>query len=360
MNNAYLTYCAAITPLGNDVQSIFEKVKAGQSGIRLVEKAGFQDEALPLGKIETLPSENRFTALFDAICKSTSNQLTEEFKAKNPLLIISSTKAEIDALPGDAFEVVRSIVRQHFPFCNKPMIISNACISGVLAINTAADLIRINEIEAAIVIGVDAVSEFITYGFQSLYAISDTFCKPYDKERKGINLGECGASVLLQNDPFNHQFCVEHLGGSSSNDANHISGPSRTGEGLVRSIQKSMNQANVSDGQIDFVSAHGTATLYNDEMESIAFGRLNINTVPMNSMKGYFGHTLGAAGVIETIVSLKMMEENTLIPNLGFVDAGTSVELNVIQETSLKPINTVLKTSSGFGGGNATLILKKI
>lgn len=359
MNKAYLTYCSAITPLGNDVQTIFNKVKNRETGIQLVDNAGFQGESLPLGKIDTLPSENRFTALFETICKSTADQLTEAFKAKNPQVIISSTKAEIDALPGDAFEIVRTIARQYFPFCEKPMIISNACISGVLAVNTAADLIRIKEIEAAIVIGVDAVSEFITFGFQSLYAISDTFCKPYDKERKGINLGECGASVLLENEPFKNQFYVEHLGGSSSNDANHISGPSRTGEGLVRSIQKSMKQGNVSGEQLDFISAHGTATLYNDEMESIAFGRLNINAVPMNSMKGYFGHTLGAAGVIETIVSLKMMETNTLIPNLGYQEQGTSVELNVIQETQEQSINTVLKTSSGFGGGNATLILQK-
>jgi 3-oxoacyl-[acyl-carrier-protein] synthase-1 len=153
---------------------------------------------------------------------------------------------------------------------------------------------------------------------------------------------------------------VLYKGGSSSNDANHISGPSRTGEGLVRSIEKTFKRSGFAASDIDFVSAHGTATVFNDEMESIAFGRTNLDQVPLNSMKGYFGHTLGAAGVLETIMSIVSMEHNTLFPSLGYRETGTSVPLNIIQRMESKEINTVLKTASGFGGGNASLILQKL
>ena len=154
-------------------------------------------------------------------------------------------------------------------------------------------------------------------------------------------------------------YAVLYKGGSSSNDANHISGPSRTGEGLVRSVEKTLKRSGLRASDIDFISAHGTATVFNDEMESIAFGRTNLNQVPLNSMKGYFGHTLGAAGVLETIMSIVSMEKNILFPNLGFNETGTSVPLNIIQHMEQKELNTVLKTASGFGGGNASLILQK-
>ena len=129
---------------------------------------------------------------------------------------------------------------------------------------------------------------------------------------------------------------------------------------MVRSIEKTFKRSGFSASDIDFVSAHGTATVFNDEMESIAFGRTKLDQVPLNSMKGYFGHTLGAAGLLETIMSIVSMEKNTLFPSLGYRETGTSVPLNIIQRIESKEINTVLKTASGFGGGNASLILQKL
>ena len=150
-----------------------------------------------------------------------------------------------------------------------------------------------------------------------------------------------------------------YVSGSTSNDANHISGPSRTGEGLVRTIQKTLEFGGLNANEIDFISGHGTATIFNDEMESIAFDRLNLDQTSVNSLKAYFGHTLGAAGVIETAIAIQGLRENLLIKSLGFEKNGTSKKLNVIEKNKPAELNILLKTASGFGGCNASLIIRK-
>ncbi len=153
---------------------------------------------------------------------------------------------------------------------------------------------------------------------------------------------------------------MEYLAGASSNDANHISGPSRTGEGLFRVINKTLDRAKINRSEIDFVSAHGTGTLYNDEMESIALTRSELQSVPANSLKGFFGHTLGAAGVIETIVCMLSIQHQLVIESKGFDEVGTTQEIKIIDKTQSATVNTVLKTASGFGGGNAALIIRQV
>lgn len=349
----YIQALSLVTPLGDTIDQNIDGFKKGISGIKLVENAGFQDTTIPLAKREEITSNRYDTLLREALKKA-----KEKFSAsEKTAVIVSSTKGNIDLLPGDTFSGTQAIIHESFPK-TEVFIISNACVSGVIAINTAADYLLAGKYDHVIVIGIDAVSEFVSYGFQSLFALSNETCKPFDKSRNGTVLGEgCGIVLVTIEKPVD--FAVLYKGGSSSNDANHISGPSRTGEGLVRSIEKTLKRSGLTSKNIDFVSAHGTATVFNDEMESIAFGRTNLNQVPLNSMKGYFGHTLGAAGILETIMSIVSMEQNMLFPNLGFKDSGTSVPLNIIQHIESKELNTVLKTASGFGGGNASLILQK-
>ena len=150
---------------------------------------------------------------------------------------------------------------------------------------------------------------------------------------------------------------IKIISGASANDANHISGPSRTAEGLFMSINKTFEQH--KNIQPDFISAHGTATEFNDEMESIAFAKAGFEKIPMHSLKGYYGHTLGAAGVLETIISIESLKNNTLIPSRGFENPGTSKELNIITKLEKKSLHSFLKTSSGFGGSNATILIQK-
>lgn len=362
MHDIYVTYGAMISPLGSSVNEHAEKLKNEVSGVQKIENAGFNNETWPLGKIPSISKQNRYTFLLNQVCdKLIENHGQALFKSEETLIIVSSTKADIDLLPNDTFSSTRQIISEKLEPQNTPLIISNACISGVLAINTAADYIEANRYKHVVVIGIDALSDFIVFGFQSLFALSDSPSQPFDKNRKGICLGEAAGAVILSSEKMNSaQFNVLYCGGSSSNDANHISGPSRTGEGLFRSVKKTLERSNVEITDIDYISAHGTGTVYNDEMESIAFDRLSLNHVPLNSYKGYFGHTLGAAGVIEVLASMISMEHNSLFKSIGFEEQGTSCSLNIIEQTSAHKVQTILKTASGFGGGNASLILKKI
>jgi 3-oxoacyl-[acyl-carrier-protein] synthase-1 len=149
------------------------------------------------------------------------------------------------------------------------------------------------------------------------------------------------------------------VGGGLSNDANHISGPSRTGEELGNAITQALVQARLSTSDIDFISAHGTATRYNDEMEAKAFTGLNLNNTLTNSMKGYFGHTLGAAGVLETVMSANSLSDNEMIATQG-CEEPDSPSINVCIKTEKRTMNVCLKTASGFGGCNAAIILQKV
>jgi 3-oxoacyl-[acyl-carrier-protein] synthase-1 len=149
------------------------------------------------------------------------------------------------------------------------------------------------------------------------------------------------------------------LSGAVSNDANHISGPSRTGDELCNCIKQSLSDANLSPDDIDFISAHGTATLYNDEMESKAIAAAQLTAPPVNSLKAFYGHTLGAAGLIESIISLESLMQNTVIPTKGFEEMGVSKHINICDKIINAPLQHCLKTASGFGGCNAAVIFSK-
>lgn len=205
-------------------------------------------------------------------------------------------------------------------------------------------------------VGGDEVSKFVLSGFNSFKAMSAAPCKPYSANRDGVSLGEAAAAALVTKDSTYAKAIV--AGDGSINDANHISGPSRTGEGLVRSIESAMQEAGVTSAEIDYISAHGTATPFNDEMEAIAFNRLALNNAPVNSYKGYYGHTLGASGLLETIIGLESMQHNRIYASLGYDGPGVSQPINVIAQNENAAINYWLKTASGFGGCNTAVVFK--
>jgi 3-oxoacyl-[acyl-carrier-protein] synthase-1 len=176
-------------------------------------------------------------------------------------------------------------------------------------------------------------------------------------------LGEGCGTIVLSNSiqkVSNKQEQLIVKGGASSNDANHISGPSRTGEGLFLAIHKTLTESNIQPSEVDYISGHGTATLYNDDMESIAISDSKLDAVPMNSLKSYFGHTLGAAGLIESIIGLHSMRENTLIGTYNHSELGVTMPINIIKETQSAKVNNCLKTAVGFGGCNAAVFFQKV
>ena len=250
------------------------------------------------------------------------------------------------------------LVAEYFGFINQPIVVSNACISGILAMITGMRLIQSGQYENAVIAGADVISKFILSGFQSFQAISPVPCKPFDINREGISLGEGAATIILSLNQTNAQD-IKVMGGSVSNDANHISAPSHTGEELSQAIKKALDEAHISSSAIDFISAHGTATVYNDEMEAKAITLSNLQTVPVNSLKGYYGHTLGAAGLIESIVSVHSLKKNLFIPTFGFKEIGIPVPLNICTDLLPGNFKNCLKIASGFGGCNAAVVFSK-
>jgi 3-oxoacyl-[acyl-carrier-protein] synthase-1 len=281
------------------------------------------------------------------------------------LLIYSTTKGNIDLLDNSVkhsfpnertyLPVMAKVIGNYFNAANKVLVISNACISGLLAIITAQRLIKAGQYDNVIVCGGDLVTEFTVSGFRSFNALSAEPCKPFDAKRTGINLGEAVSTILITKNKMAPS-SMQIVNGASANDANHISGPSRTGDGLFKAVTETLSGQKMN---IDTISAHGTATPYNDEMESIAFERAGLTNSPVNSLKGYYGHTLGAAGVLETVIALEGAKENQLIRSAGYSEKGVSGNIEIISEHGSRNIQTFLKTASGFGGCNAAALFVK-
>lgn len=358
-----------------------EALIKGITGISLHDNACFSPDPfwasmLEEGKLAEKFSEyanpgsfTRFEQMIICSVKDALSRCNLDFKGERTLLILSSTKGNIDLLDhatGSRFENNRiylwhtaGLIQRFFGLKNKPIVVSNACISGVLSIMIGSRLIRWGKYDNVIIAGAELVTEFVLSGFNSFKSICPGPCKPFDKDRQGLSLGEAAGTVVLTvNREMAQDGCGISVGpGFSGNDANHISGPSRTGEGLYIAIRRTLEKADCS---IDFISAHGTATPYNDEMESIAITRAGLHQVPVNSLKGYWGHTLGAAGVIESVASVFSLRENTLVNTLGYTSSGVSQPINIISKTKQAELNSCLKIASGFGGCNASLLFQKI
>lgn len=278
-------------------------------------------------------------------------------------VIISTTKGEIGALEkGRPDEALLPLLARRFSERTglpEPIVVSNACASGTLAIKLAADLISAGRYDHVLVLGGDLVSEFTLSGFAALHALSPGPCRPFDRTRDGVSLGEAVAGLVLTKDrSVLNEVMGRYLGGGMGNDANHISGPSRTGEGLVRAVEAALRQSGIERSTIGHINAHGTGSDYNDRMEAVAFGRLILEGVPTNSHKGYFGHTLGAAGVLETVLALEAMRRSELPASLGAHDLHDLPPLNVLQRNGKPASHILLKTSSGFGGCNAAILIE--
>jgi len=364
------------SPLGRSSTENFTQLTQGNSGIRLHESPEWGDgpffASLFSGDaaLDDFPESagfSRFERLVASSLKDALNQTDPRPEDPRTLFILSSTKGNVDrigreekggpladqvSLQGSAQRVAR-----HFHFYQDPLVICHACISGSLAIITGFRQIRNGRFDRVVISGGDLLSPFILSGFRSFQAVSPQPCRPFDAHRDGVTLGEGAATLILDARAPDSGERIRIYGGSVSNDANHISGPSRTGQELNQAISRAIDDAGISPAQIGFISAHGTATRYNDEMEARALNLAGLQSVPLHSLKGNYGHTLGAAGLIETVAAMHGLRRGQLLPTRGFSEPGTTCPVNVsriLQEASL---GFGLKTASGFGGCNAALVL---
>ncbi|WP_343306047.1 beta-ketoacyl synthase N-terminal-like domain-containing protein [Chitinophaga niabensis] len=368
MMNVFVAADNIISPLGADSKTNFDRLLKGESGISR-QPEGYFAAAIPVDQFQQ-QGYTKFEQLLISSIKDALSRTKISLLNNRTAFIVSTTKGNIALMEQGQAEKLRPLqlyatadkVGEYFSAISRPVVVSNACISGLLALLIGQRMIRSGHYDHAVVCGADELTQFVLSGFQSFQAVSDAPCKPFDANRKGITLGEGAATVVLTKDTsLLPEGEVIRLGeGASSNDANHISGPSRTGEELSGAITKAIRQSGLQPQDIGFVSAHGTATLYNDEMEAKAFHLSGLQDVPVNSLKGYYGHTLGAAGLIEAIIGMHSMLAGVVLPTAGFESSGVSVPLVLSSQLAQKPMTHYLKTTSGFGGCNAAMVFSKV
>lgn len=368
-----------VSPLGSTTLENFDKVLQGNSGIARHENTTFADAPffgalMAPGQLDVyttshnLAGYTRFEKMVIASVASVLEQTGISLSDSRTGFIVSTTKGNIELLeqhtsgnlPLQEMQLTNTAkkIGKYFNAVNDPIVISSACISGLVAVLTGKRLIASGKYDHVVVTGADAFTRFVLSGFQSFQAVSANPCQPFDANRSGVTLGEGAATILLSNDATNATF---QLGdGGISNDANHISGPSRTGMELAIVMQQAMKRSGLIPDDIDFVSAHGTATLYNDEMEAKALHHAGLAATPVNSLKGYYGHTLGAAGLIEAIISMQAAKSGVILPTKGYETLGVSMPVQVTNQLQHKECRHFLKTVSGFGGCNAAMVFTKI
>lgn len=362
---AYIIADNIISPLGETSEENYLSVKAGRSGIRAYEPGtcnipeGFYASLL-FEDFETLALKSAQKAIANA--QKTMGNAQLELKGKRTAFILSSTKGNIEeniSLADSAQKIASQL-----GIDAKPIVVCNACISGLSALILGNRLIDSDLYDAAIVCGCDTPRQFILSGFQSLKALSPEPCRPFDMERMGLNLGEAAATLILSKNPI--QGNSWRMGdGFIRNDAFHISTPSKTADGLYLSLQRTLEsftkEISSACKQIDmkehlaFINAHGTATLFNDQMESVAIGRAGLSDLPANAYKSFWGHTMGAAGILETIISMKAIDDDTILGTRGFSELGVSGKMNICAENRPTDKKGFIKMLSGFGGCNATI-----
>lgn len=322
-----MVYCighSIISPLGEGSQANFEAVQAGRSGLKIYSDRFADVEPFCASLFDT--PQDFVELCVRSVLQSVVSLQHSAFSlaSQDTIFILSTTK-------GDNLELLRPAqqIAAHFGNPNPPIVVSNACTSGVCAQITAMRLLEAGLYQHAVVVGCDLQTRFIVSGFQSFKALSPEPCLPFSEERKGLNLGEAAATIIYSRERLSvsgERYWVLEAG-AIHNDANHLSAPSRTGEGAYQCLMDVLQ--GVKKEEIGLIGVHGTATLYNDAMEQTALERVGLQEIPRSVLKPYFGHTMGAAGVLETILC-----------------------------AMTAPNATIIKMLSGFGGVNAAIRLK--
>lgn len=367
-----------ISPLGMTTAENYAAVKAGRSMLKRYDglwnlPEPFVASLMDRDKVEQafapLADKGNYTFFEKMIILSASRAIAEagiNAASDRVLFVLSTTKGNVFLLdknvkgfPEDQVLLgyAAKQMSQYFHNSNTPIVVSNACISGVCAQIEAMRNLESGVFDYVVTVGCDVQSAFIVSGFQSFKALSVEPCKPFDAHRTGLNLGDAAATIVYtRKDKVTENEWVA-CRGAIRNDANHISGPSRTGEGSYRALKVALGD--ICLDKIAFINAHGTATLYNDEMESIAVERAGLSQVPVNGLKGYYGHTMGAAGILETILSMQAVDDHTILATRGYETIGVSHPLVLSNQNRPTEKEAFIKLLSGFGGCNAALLMAK-
>jgi len=371
VSRVWVVGTASVTAFGDSPDVLWGELLAGKTGIRPLSR--FSTEGYKTSLAACVPGLNStgpgslVNVLLDRLCKHLPPL------PPDTLLIASTTKGGVDCLervarglPAAPDEIplpaLGAALRRRLGLTTPGFTVSAACASGSIALGRGAQIIASGAATSVLVVAFDAVSEFIFSGFSALQALSRDACMPFDRGRSGLTLGEGAAAILLASPELarceGREPVGELIGWAASNDAVHITAPARDSRGLIQAIGAALAHAGIGPGDVGAVSAHGTGTIYNDLMELNAFRTIfGERPVPVYGVKGALGHTLGAAGAIETVIALRALSEGVVPGTVGFRDPDPAAVGLVHSEPTPLRGRRLLLTNSGFGGVNAALVL---
>lgn len=359
-----------LSPLGETTAANLAAVLRGDSAVKLwsgrwglpyaFQSALFSDEQASRWM---LPGQPRFVSLALASIKQALGEVPD-IDRRRTRLVLSTTKGNVEALTvspshDDAAlppSASADMLDGQLGLDGHPLVVDNACISGLSALIVASRLLQSGECESVIVCGAEVQSAFIVSGFQALKAMSAHRCRPFDIERTGLNLGEAAATIILRrNESTTTRWRLE--AGAMANDAYHLTSPSPKAEGTYRALESILQGHDAQ--RLACVSAHGTATLFNDQMESVAIERAGLESVPVVGLKAYFGHTMGACGVLESALMMAALDQGVIPATLGYSERGVSAPIRVTTAPLPTQKKAFIKMLSGFGGSNAAVWFDK-
>jgi 3-oxoacyl-(acyl-carrier-protein) synthase len=369
---AHVAGRGAVSCFGLGRQALVDGIFAGELGIRPRARSASWD--VPTAVAAELPAEVFATlggggdlALHVAMAAAREALAEAGVDANDGMaLVLASTKGDLSGvLAGDGGDGLGLPGRLAERLARELGIgkvlgaVSCACASGIVALTTAARHLHFGTCERVLVVGVDVLHPFVMAGFGSLHALDPRACRPFDAARRGVSLGEAGASLLLSRHA-QESIGAALVGHGGANDACHVTGPHRQGAGLALAAARAIASAGLAPADIDVVHLHGTATTANDATEAIGLGHLFAGrTPPAFGTKGQTGHTLGASGVLETIVTVEALARGTAPPNAGLERPDVDPALSLTRhEVRLPRARHALNVASCFGGVQAAVVVR--
>jgi 3-oxoacyl-(acyl-carrier-protein) synthase len=348
MRRVYVAGAGAVTPFGPGAGTLLDAIFRGESAVKGRERLADVDCLTDVAA--ELPGEW-------ADAERAASAALDEAGAADAL-IVASTKADLSGVvgKGDGLGSPYRLARRMQP--DGPVAgVSCACVSGLSGLALGARWIRSGQYDSVTIVGVDILNPFIVSGFSSLLALDEGPCRPYDRRREGLNLGEAAAAIRLTAEKSD----IELAGWGESNDANHITGPSRDGSGLHAAMRRALRSADLLPMEVDYVHTHGTGTPFNDAMEGEALLALFSGTTPpVSGTKAQTGHMLGAAGVIESLVAIDALRRGVAPANQRLEDSDLDERVTLPREpTTLRRAEVAIKCAAGFGGINAALVFTR-
>jgi len=358
----------AVTTFGAGAGALSDAVWAGRSGVlprrrtaRCAAPTAVAAE-VPDACLPSAPESDRPLLLARRAALEALDEAREADRAAIGL-VLASTKADLSGIvgPGQGWGCPARLARRlagELGLHGVAGVVSTACASGLVALSLAARRIARGEDERLLVVGVDALSEFILAGFGSLHALDPGPCRPFDVARRGISLGEASGALLLTA-RAGESIGVTLAGHGGANDACSAILPDDGGEGLALAARRALAAAGLAPHEVDVVHAHGTATLANDRSEALGLAALfGGRTPPVFGTKAQTGHTLGAAGVIETVLAIEALRRREAPANAGLEEPGVDARLDLVRERRTLPrARCALKVAGGFGGIQAAVVL---